>query len=483
MIEEADVVVVGGGISGLTTAFAVHSRRPDLRLRVLEARSRTGGNIRTERVQDHVIDAGPDSFLRTKPHAIELCRELGLESEFLTTRTQARSAFVVHRGALERLPAGMVLAVPTRLGPMLRTPILSVPSKLRVLCDIVLPARKTAGDESIGDFLTRRFGEQAAARIGAPLLGGIYAGDVSNLSVRATFPQLAELEDRWGSVIYGLFAAQLARASGDAPAAPSGKMARIRSLLAWMQRESDHGQSPFLSLRGGLGTLIDRLAERLPPGTIRTDTPVRAIESESGSFTIRTERGVLRARAVVVCSPAHAAAQFLPSGRLATELGQIPYASTATVFFSLSERALTHPLDGVGFIVPEGESEILASTWVSSKWDARAPAGSVLLRAFLGGVRSPGLLERSDAELVGVAQRELERLMGPLGEPRFTRVYRYERASPQPTVGHPARMERVRAELAALPGLALAGAPYDGVGIPDCVRQGRAAAEAVLGRF
>jgi protoporphyrinogen/coproporphyrinogen III oxidase len=477
--DELDVVVVGAGITGLTSAFAISSRRPDLRLRVLEARDRVGGNVRTEHVQGHLLDAGPDSFLRTKPHATELCRELGLEPEFVSTRPEARSAFVVHHGALERLPAGMVLAVPTRLGPMLKTPILSLSSKLRVLCDVVIPRRTAKGDESIRDFLARRFGREAALRIGAPLLGGIYAGDVSNLSVRGTFPQLAEMEDRFGSVIYGLFAAQ----SATEARASTGRLARAKDVLGWMRRESEPAPSPFLSLRGGLQVLIDRLAERLPAGVVRPGSAVGSIEVEGDRFLVRSEHETLYARGVIVCAPAHAAARMLPRGAIANELESIPYVSTATVFFAFPEGAITRSLDGVGFIVPEGESELLASTWVSSKWDARAPAGSVLLRAFLGGARSPRMLERSDPELVEIARSELERIMGPLGEPRFARVYRYDRASPQPTVGHPGRLDRIRAELRALPGLALAGAAYDGVGIPDCVRQGRAAAEAVLGRL
>lgn len=481
MIEDVDVVIVGGGITGLTSAFAIHSRRSDLDVRVLEAQERVGGNIRTERIDGHLLDAGPDSFLRTKPQAAELCRELGLESEFLTTRPEARSAYVVHRGALERLPAGMVLAVPTRLGPMLSTPLLSLPSKVRVLLDVVLPRRESTSDESIRDFLTRRFGAEAATRLGAPLLGGIYAGDVGNLSLRATFPQLSELESRWGSVIYGLCAEQLSRAKNGK--STQNRLTRTLSLIQWMRREGEHAQSPFLSLRGGLGVLVDRLSERLPAGSIRTGASVRRLERDGERFLIHTGKESLRARAVVLCSPAHAAAALLPDGKLKELLGEISYASTATVFFSLSEKAVQRRLDGVGFIVPEGESELLASTWVSSKWEGRAPAGSILLRAFVGGTRSPQMLSRSDAELVELTRSELERLMGPLGTPQFTRVYRYQQASPQPAVGHPARMGRIRAELAGIPGLFLAGAAYDGVGIPDCIRQGRAAADSVLGRF
>lgn len=489
MIEDVDVVVIGGGVTGLTSAYALLCQKPELKVLLLEARDRVGGNIRTERVDDFLIDAGPDSFLRTKPEGAALCRELGLESEFLTTRPEAQRAYVVHHGKLERLPAGMVLAVPTRLGPMLSTPLLSLPAKLRVLGDVVVPRRERADDESIGEFLARRFGKQAALRIGAPLLGGIYAGDVEELSVRATFPQLVDLEERYGSVIYGLFAAQRARAAAQRDpsqnelSVSASRFGQARELVRWMRRESEHAPSPFLSLKSGLGTLIEHLERRLPPGTVRTQAPVRAIERDGDRFSVRTEHGSVRARGVIVCSPAHAAASALPPGKLATALGEIPYVSTATVFLAFSERDVSRKLDGVGFIVPTGESQLLAGTWISSKWEARAPEGSVLLRAFLGGRKHPRMLEKSDSELVELAASELSRLMGPLGKPSLSRVYRYINASPQPTVGHPARLERIRTELATMPGLGLAGAAYEGVGIPDCVRQARAAAQTILGQL
>lgn len=483
MIEDVDVAVVGGGVTGLTSAYTLLRQNPELRLRLLEGRERLGGNIQTEHVEGHLIDAGPDSFLRTKPHATELCRELGLETEFLTTRTEARSAFIAHRGKLERMPAGMVLAVPTRLGPMLKTPVLSFGSKLRVLADVFVRRRRAPEDESIAAFLTRRFGAEAASRIGAPLLGGIYAGDVATLSIRATFPQLAELEDRYGSVIYGLFATQAGPASSHGEARSENRLVRTRELWRWMQREAAHAPSPFLSLRGGLGLIIDELRDRLPEGAVRLSSPVEQIERDGASFIVKARGVALRARAVILCAPAHAAARMLPQGKLASELSAIPYVSTATVFLAFSERTVQRKLDGVGFIVPPGESELLAGTWVSSKWEARAPRGSVLMRGFFGGARDPRVLDRSDTELMELAHRELERLMGPLGTPQFGRVYRYVDSSPQPTVGHPARLERIRAELRTQPGLFLAGAAYDGVGIPDCVRQARAAAESVRRHF
>ncbi|HVJ16745.1 MAG TPA: protoporphyrinogen oxidase, partial [Polyangiaceae bacterium] len=442
--------------------------------------------IRTETHDGFVIDAGPDSFLRTKPAARRLCAELGLEPELVPPRADARHVFVVHQGALVPMPGGMVLSVPTRLGPMIGTPLLSLPGKLRMLGDIVVPVGFGRGDperdESIADFVRRRFGAEAAERIASPLLGGIYAGDVSELSLRATFPQLAELEQGFGSVILGLCAPS-AKLPAGVPRTLGERTSRIKSVLSWLRRdEGAPAESPFLSLRGGMGQLIERLTNELGPA-LRVGAPVRRISVEGRRFSIALDGETLDADAVLLAAPAHVAASIVPSGELSRELGAIRYTSTATVFFAFDRESVRHPLQGSGFVVPKGEGDLLAATWISSKWDDRAPEGSVLLRAFIGGTHGAELLDRSDDEIYAIVTFELERLMGPLGAPLLRRIHRYERANPLPEVGHPARLQRLRALSAELPGLELAGAAYDGVGIPDCVRQAEAAAERIAQRF
>jgi protoporphyrinogen/coproporphyrinogen III oxidase len=474
------VVIVGGGITGLSAAYALADRRTDVQITLLEARERVGGNIVTERSDGFLLDGGPDSFLRTKPQAAELCKELGLGGDLMTTREQARKVYMVQGGALEPMPAGMALAVPTRLGPMLGTPLLSFPGKLRMLGDLVLPARRDAGDESIEDFVARRFGREAALRLAAPLLGGIYAGDIGELSVRATFPQLVDLEQRHGSLVVGLFAAQR-RARGEQT--NGGRLRGAMQALRWMRRPSEAAASPFQSLRGGMGDLVAALSARLPAGAVRVGTPVTSIAAtDDARWQVMLERDEpLIADAVLIAAPAHAAAKMVPDPELAAELAAIPYLSTATVFFGWPRDAVSHPLDGVGFIAPKGQTALIAATWVTSKWDDRAPEGHVLVRAFVGGVRSSiDVARASDSELAAAALAELERLMGPLGEPELTRVFRYIDSNPQPLVGHPARLSRIEQRLERHPGLYLAGAAYDGVGIPDCVRQGRAAADRIL---
>jgi protoporphyrinogen/coproporphyrinogen III oxidase len=470
------IVVVGGGVTGLTAAYHVAQAARGVRVTVLEARDRLGGNIVTERRDGFLLDGGPDAFLRTKPHAVQLIEELGLAGQLITT--SARKVYVAHHGQLEPMPGGMALAVPTRLGPMLKTPLLSWPGKLRMLGDLVLPRGRASSDrdESIADFLSRRFGEEAVERLAGPLLGGIYAGNVRELSIQATFPQLVELEQRHGSLVRGLFAAQRARvgSSGGAPT--------LRDLLGWLRRQEEEAPSPFYSLRDGLGQLIEALAAALPEGCVRTRAPVRRLEREACGWAIELDGAeVIQADAVLLACPAHVATRLVPDEALSSELAAIPYVSTATVFLGLRLSGVSRDVDGVGFIVPRGEGKILAGTWVSSKWEGRAPDDGVLVRAFVGGARGEVDVSRAeDAELVELVRTEMERLMGPLGSPLFSRVFRYVDSNPQPVVGHPARLRRIAERLKRFPGLAVAGAPYDGVGIPDCVRQARDAAERLL---
>lgn len=471
------VVVVGAGVTGLSAAHFLKRDRPDWTVTVLEARPDPGGNIRTERTGGFVVDAGPDSFVRTKPHAVELCKELGLEGEFISTEETARNVYVAHDGRLELLPGGMALAVPTRLEPWMKTPLVGLAAKLRLMGEPLVPRAEPGTDESIHAFFARRLGEEAAEKLAGPLLGGIYAGDVRELSMRATFPQLVELEEKHGSLLRGFLAAELER-SGHRGASPG-----VAEVLSWLRRKgAAHAASPFVSLRSGMGTLIDRLVASLPEGSVRTGVTVTGVTRQGSTFRVETEGGdPLLADAVVLAAPAHVAARLVGDPEAATELASIRYVSTATVFFALPREGVAHDLQGFGFIVPPGEAEILAATWVSSKWAGRAPPGAVLIRAFVGGARDEArLAESTDEQLVTLARRDLERFMGPLGEPLFTRVYRYAKSNPQPAVGHLRKLERLKARLAEIPGLFVCGAAYEGVGIPDCVRQARAAVDGVF---
>ncbi len=483
------ILVAGGGITGLAAAYQVHCLRPDAQLLLAEPRQRLGGNIQTENRDGFLLDGGPDSFLSTKPAAAELCRELGLADQLITPEPGASLVYVAKRGNLVPLPAGMVLAVPTRLGPMLRTPLLPWFAKLRILGDLLVsPDTEHNADETVAAFLLRHFGRTATDDLAGPLLAGIFAGDIDELSIGATFPQLVEIERRHGSLIRGWFFREQTRMRSaehhrQTESSAAGDLAMLWGFWRWIRREAGVGASPFLSLGRGMGSLVEALVQRIPPSCLRLGTAVeRLVPTQDSAWRAFLSDGTnAEFDSIILSTPAHVAARLVPDRVLAETLAEIPYVSTATVFFAFDPPSVSRDLVGAGFFVPRREGQLLACTWISSKWAGRAPQGKILVRAFLGGARDPERVKQAgEQELAALAHRELSRLMGPLGEPRFERVFRWIDSNPQPVVGHLGRMDRIAAQLRGQPRLHLAGSAY-GVGISDCIRQGRAAARAALG--
>lgn len=478
------VVIAGGGVTGLTVAYRLlcapeREARP-LEVTLLEARPSLGGNIRTERAGGFVIDGGPDAWVVAKPYASALCRELGLGDRLIETTERNRRVYIRRGGELHAMPEGLVLTVPTRILPFARTPLLSWKAKARMSLDLLLPRRRGAEDESIAHFIRRRLGREALEQLAEPLLGGIYAGDVEALSMRATFPQLVEMEEKHGSMIRGAIAQRRARGADKGGPPPSA----------------------FHSLAGGVGELIDALAGRVARagGRIRAGAPLAAVEPGRGEsaasggaggpgdeprFLVRVagEAEPLPADEVVIATPAHAAADAL-SGldlELAAALRLVPYESTATVLLGFRRADIPHPMDAVGVIVPRPEGRrALALTFASSKWPGRAPEESALLRVFLGGHGDHAALSGSDEDLIALACEELHALIGVTARPILARVFRFDRASAQPVLGHAERLRGLRQRAARYPGLHFAGAAFDGVGIPDCVRQATETARTIL---
>ncbi len=338
---------------------------------------------------------------------------------------------------------------------MLKTPLLTSRASFASWVISSCPETSRDEDQSIASFLGRRFGDQAVDRLAAPLLGGIYAGDVERAQ----------------------------HSIHVSPAASDGALAGslIRGFVGMTRKRRGEAPSPFVSLRGGMrgsSTHSPRACRREPPNrTSRTTAGAR----REGYRVSPGRRRALDARAVILATPAHVAAKLVPDASAKRELSGIPYLSTATVFFALRKSDVEHSLDATGFVAPKGEAKIIAATWVSSKWDGRAPGGHVLIRAFLGGAHARvNVRDSSDDDLIATAREELEGVMGKLGPAEFTRVFRYIDANPQPLVGHGARLERIQARLRELPGLFVAGAAYDGVGIPDCIRQAKSATERIL---
>jgi len=451
------VAVVGGGITGLAAAHDLAAAGVPFTL--YEAQPRFGGVIRTERADGFLLEGGPDAMLAQKPEALALCRELGLADSLVPT-SAPRTVYVLRRGRLHPLPEG-ILGIPSRIGPFVRTRLFSWRGKLRMGLDLVAP-RGRAGDESIASFLRRRLGQEAVELLGQPLMAGIHAGDPERLSLRATFPRLAELEARHRSLLRG-FRAEARAANARPSAAEAG--------------------SAFYSLKNGLETLVDALLAGLPAGSLRPGAPVAALARGGDGFSLQMAAGGAEtASAVIVAVPPARAAALLAGldADLSHLLAGISSVSTATVLLGYRRQDVSHPLDGHGVMIPWTEGlHTSAFTFFSSKFPGRAPEGHVLLRGFLGSARDPHVLEGTDAELARVVAAEMAPVLGLRGEPMLVRVFRWPGGTPQMELGHLERVARVEARLAGLPGLALAGAGLRGAGLPDCIADGRAAAAQV----
>jgi oxygen-dependent protoporphyrinogen oxidase len=483
------VVIVGGGISGLATAHALLARKSSfasadpLDVVLLEASKRVGGNLRTVARDGFVIDEGPDSWVSAKPNATNLCRALGLADRLVETLPENRRVYIATKPSASRrlrltlggradearrpielvpMPDGLVLGIPTRLGPLATTPLLSPRGKLRAALDLLLPmgfgrVSEDGEDESVAGFITRRLGREVLDSLAGPLLGGLFTGDVDALSLRATFPQLADLEAK-GGMIRGALAMAAKRPKGPPPSA-------------------------FTGLRGGMGDLVDALARHLGD-VVKLDARVDgARERDGGGYQLDVTSGdgaraTVEADALVLTGAAHVSATIVAAiePEIAAILRAIPYGSACTVFTAYARAEVPRPLDATGYLVPQtlGRSA-RAATWVSSKWGERAPDGAVLIRTFFGGED----VERDDETLIAWARAEVADSIGVTATPSLVHIGRYPRASPQPRVGHLARLREVRTHLDRHPGLYLTGAGFDGVGLSDCVRQGEQVAERI----
>lgn len=442
-----DVVVIGGGIAGLATAYEL-SRR-GISFVVLEAASRPGGVIVSEEIDGFTIDGGPDALLIQKPDGIALCREIGLGERLVATKPP-RLAYVQRAGRLYALPAASVVGIPTRIGPFLRSGLFTWAGKMRMGAELFVSRRTDGADESLGRFMRRRFGGEATDYLAEPLLAGIHAGDVNRLSLHALFPRFVEAERTHGSV--------------------------IRAFRTSNAERSASAEGAFKSLPGGLSEMVRALVRTIGADNVRVGTEVTAISGQ-GPFIVRTGAGnVFDTSAVVAATPAYVTADLLENrdAEVARRCREIRYASVVTVALAFPRDAVSHPLNGSGFVVPRGEKTgILAASWLSSKWPGRAPEGHVLMRTFAGGARDPWAIDESDTELV---ERSLDALRPTLrisGDPVLTRVYRFDRANAQHELGHLERVAAIDTALARHPGLFVTGSGFRGTGIPDCVADGR----------
>ncbi|WP_308634806.1 protoporphyrinogen oxidase [Paenibacillus silvisoli] len=472
-------VVIGGGISGLSSAFYLLKeaklRGREAAITLVDPSERIGGKINTLRRDGFVIERGPDSFLARKTPIIDLAYDLGIEDELTGTNPKAKKTYILHHGKLHPMPPGLVLGVPTEIAPFAKTGLLTWGGKFRAMLDFVLPASKETGDESIGDFLSRRMGTEVMERVAEPLLAGIYAGELRNLSLAATFPQFRDAERKHGSLIRGMRANK--RKSASAPPSVSRVPAAVKN-------------SMFLTFKGGLATMVDALNNALSGVDRRMGKKAVAFRQndpdehgdDSPPYEVLLSDGeILEADGIVITAPAFDAADLLEPHLNVDALRAIRYVSVANVVMAFDKAELGVYFDGSGFVVPRSEgTTITACTWTSAKWLHASPGDKVLLRCYVGRAGDEKVVDLPDDQLTEAVRRDIRQTMGITAEPLFTEITRLHHSMPQYPVGHLEETAKLRTRLRAqMPGVWVTGAAFDGVGLPDCIRQGKEAASGV----
>ena len=453
------IAILGGGISGLAAAYELN--RQNVPFRLFEKSNRLGGMVKTESVDGFTVDTGPDSLLVQKPAAIQLVNELGLSDQLISTQ-QPRTAYVYRQERLCPLPYSSVLGIPTQFGPLITNGLLSWQGRARMFADLIISSKQDRSDESVADFFRRRFGQESVDYIAEPLLAGIHAGDVDQLSMQALFPRLVTAEHDYGSVIKGL-----------------------RHLYS--EDASERKRSGvFRSFSDGLETFTRELAKTIPTNTIHKNIEITAISGHSPLQIHQGGNPVSTADQVISTLPAHTLGNLTTSlnTKLSSLCNAISYTSIAIVVLGFLREHVGHPLDGSGLVVPRTEPNmtISAATWISSKWPHRAPHDHILLRAFVGGFRAPTALSQSDEKLIASVLLDFQQLLSTTGTPVLAKVYRWPAANPQPSVGHLEHIKNIDRVLEDHPNLQIVGSAFRGVGIPDCIASARKAARSAAER-
>lgn len=453
------IAIIGGGISGLAAAFTLEKHRRSgaaLEYGLFEASSRLGGVLLTEHIDGCLVEAGPDSFLTEKPWAAELCREVGLGDQLIGSNDRDRKTYVLVKNRLVPMPEGLMFMVPTKMLPAIWSPLFSSRTKFRMMREWFHSRRESVADESVASFVERHYGAEVVDRLADPLLSGVYGGQASKLSLRAVLPRFAEMEASHGSLGRALISAH------RKTPAPTGKPL-------------------FTSLKNGMQQMVDAVVSHLPPSALHINTPVQAIQQQDSGWVVSAGYASDQFDAVIISTSAQAAARLGMPAKLSSALSAIEYTSSVTVALSYNQQIRQSLPPGFGFLVPRSEGKrLLAATFVHNKFPHRAPADRALLRCFLGGARDPAILGQPDDEILSVVRQELHHILNLTAEPLFTRVYRWKDAMAQYNVGHIERINAIEQACRELPGLALAGNAYHGIGVPDCVRSGTDAVSSIL---
>ncbi len=466
------IVIIGGGVSGLGAAYTLkelQAENGDMEFVLLEKQDRLGGQVITEKINGFTVEGGPDCVIRDKTATYDFAKKIGIYEDLINTQTENQGTFILNDGKLEPLPEGVMMMVPTKFSPFVQSALLTWRGKLRAGMDLFIPRSKGLDDESLGSFVTRRFGREVLDKIAEPLVGGIHASDPETMSLKATFPRFLQYEKDKRSLIIAMLSAKRKMAK----AAPSFSKGPERTL--------------FVSFKNGMQELIDGLENGIGQEHLQMTSAVERVEPKTGGkagYDVVLRNGErIEADAVIMTTLSYACADLIENfdKELSDSLLEIPCVSSATINLAYKREDVPHDLRGYGFLVPQVENrQIMASTWTSSKWPGRAPEGYVLLRTFAGGAFNQDLAFQDNERIVRVMRHELQDILGITAEPYFSRVFHWKASMPQYSMGHTDRVEKIEELTAGHGGLFITGASYRGVGVPDCLNNGKEAAIKAL---
>lgn len=453
------IAIIGGGISGLSAAFALEKHRRAgvaLEYNLYESSPRLGGVLFSEQVEGCIVEAGPDSFLTEKPWAADLCREVGLSDQLIGSNDHARKTYILVNGRLVPLPNGLMFMAPTKILAAISSPLFSRATKLHFLREWFHPPRNSAADESVASFVERHYGREVVDRLADPLLSGVYGGEASKLSLRAVLPRLAEMEASHGSL--------------------------GRALVSTLRKAPGRAGKPlFTSLKNGMHQLVDAVVSHLHHPALHLNAPVQSLQPQDSGWLLSAGPASDQFDAVIVATSAQVAAGLGLPAELSGALASIEYSSSITVALGYDQKVRQSLPPGFGFLVPHSEGKrLLAATFVHNKFPHRAPEDRALIRCFLGGASDPAILDQADDDVLRIVRQELRQILNLTADPLFARIYKWREAMAQYNVGHIERIKAIERTCRQLPALVLAGNAYHGIGVPDCIRSGTDAASNVL---
>ncbi|MDQ0174774.1 protoporphyrinogen oxidase [Bacillus chungangensis] len=459
-IEKRDVVIIGGGITGLTAAYYLQQeaekRNLPINVKLIEATIRLGGKIQTVFQDGFTIEKGPDSFLAQNKSAVRLISSLGLEKELVHSATG--TSYVLVNNKLYSIPEGTLMGVPTTIKPFITSDLLSVPGKIRAAADFILPRSKVKGDQSVGYFFRRRLGDEVVDNLIDPLLSGVHTGDIDQLSLKSTFPHFLEMEQQYRSLIAGM--------KKTAPVSIN-----------------QNKKGMFLTLKSGLQSIVDTLEDGFLPNTVLKGVRVELIEKREKKYQVVLNNGaVLYADSIITCVSHQMLPSLFPTYNFFTPFKHIPLTSVATVVMAFPENAIRKNIEGTDFFVSRnGDYTITACTWTHKKWPHTTPKGKVLLRCYVGRTNNEAIVDLSDEEIEQIVLEDLNKIIDIGSNPAFTIVTRWKDAMPQYSVGHKDRVDQLKNDVnTALPGVFVTGSSFEGIGIPDCIEQGEKVVQQVL---